>query len=76
MHESNVWGAQRYITLFAVVALHLTFLALLFTAPVVAWTMLTTLSADERVMWLIWTWGIVLLVRGLRRYRPRPSATA
>jgi hypothetical protein len=50
--------------------------ALLFTAPLVAWTMLTTLSADERVMWLIWTWGIVLLVRGLRRYRPRPSATA
>ena len=51
-------------------------IALAFTAPLVAWRMLTTLSADERVMWLIWTWGIVLLVRGLRRYRPRPSATA
>jgi hypothetical protein len=50
--------------------------ALIFTGPLVAWGMLTTLSADERVMWLIWTWGIVLLVRGLRRYRPRPSATA
>jgi hypothetical protein len=50
--------------------------ALAFTAPVVAGRMLTTLSADERVMWLIWTWGVVLLVRGLRRYRPRPSATA
>ena len=50
--------------------------ALALTAPLVAWRMLTTLSADERVMWLIWTWGIVLLVRGLRRYRPRPSATA
>src|SRR5258708_6355227 len=33
MHESNVWGAQRYITLFVVLALHLSFLALLFTAP-------------------------------------------
>ncbi len=51
-------------------------IALALTAPLVAWRMLTTLSADERVMWLIWTWGIVLLVRGLRRYRPRPSATA
>jgi len=50
--------------------------ALALTAPVVAWGMLTTLSADERVMWLIWTWGVVLLVRGLRRYRPRPSAAA
>jgi hypothetical protein len=50
--------------------------ALALTAPVVAGRMLTTLSADERVMWLIWTWGVVLLVRGLRRYRPRPSATA
>ncbi len=33
MHESNVWGAQRYITLVVVLALHLTFLALFFTAP-------------------------------------------
>ena len=51
-------------------------IALVFTAPLVAWRMLTTLSADERVMWLIWTWGVVALVRALRRYRPRPSATA
>jgi hypothetical protein len=51
-------------------------IALLFTAPLVTWRMFTTLSADERVMWLIWIWGVVLLVRGLRRYRPRPSATA
>ena len=33
MHESNVWGAQRYITLVVVLALHLSFLALFFTAP-------------------------------------------
>ena len=31
-------------------------------APLVAWRMLTTLSADERVMWIVWTWAIVLLV--------------
>ena len=24
---------------------------------------------DERVMWLVWTWGIVSIARGLRRYR-------
>jgi hypothetical protein len=32
MHESNVWGAQRFITLFVVLALHLTLLALFLTA--------------------------------------------
>ncbi|HEY5059878.1 MAG TPA: hypothetical protein VII52_00020 [Gemmatimonadaceae bacterium] len=46
-----------------------------FAAPLVAWRMLTTLSTDERVMWLIWAWGLVLLARGLRAYRIRPSAT-
>jgi hypothetical protein len=46
-----------------------------FAAPLVAWRMLTTLSADERVMWLIWAWGLVLLARGVRAYRIRPSAT-
>jgi predicted metal-dependent phosphoesterase TrpH len=50
-------------------------LSLVFALPLVAWRMFTTLSADERVMWLIWTWGLVLLVRGLRAYRIRPSAT-
>lgn len=44
--------------------------------PLVLWRMLTTLSADERVMWLIWTWAVYLIVRGLRAYRPRPSLTA
>jgi hypothetical protein len=49
--------------------------SLLLTPLLVPWRMLTTVSADERVMWLIWTWGIVLLARGFKRYRPRPSAT-
>jgi hypothetical protein len=31
MHESNVWGAQRFTTLFVVLALHLAFLALFLT---------------------------------------------
>jgi hypothetical protein len=50
--------------------------SLAFTGPLVAWTMLTTLAPDERVMWLVWTWGLVVVVRGLRRYRIRPSGTA
>jgi len=32
MHESNVWGAQRFTTLFVVLALHWAFLALFLTA--------------------------------------------
>ena len=32
MHESNVWGAQRFITLIVVLALHWGFLGLLLTA--------------------------------------------
>jgi hypothetical protein len=33
--------------------------------------MLTTLSNDERVMWLVWTWGIFAAVWGFRRARAR-----
>ncbi len=51
-------------------------LSLALTAPLVAWRMFTTLSADERVMWLIWTWGIVGLARLVRRYRARPATAA
>jgi len=51
-------------------------IALVFAGPVIAWRMFTTLQADERVMWLVWTWGLVLIGRGLRNYRLRPSATA
>jgi hypothetical protein len=50
--------------------------SLAFAGPLVAWRMLTTLGPDERVMWIVWTWGIVVVARGLRRYRLRPSATA
>jgi len=45
------------------------------TLPLVAWRMLTTLSADERVMWLVWVWGIagvVWLVRSRRARHHRP----
>jgi predicted metal-dependent phosphoesterase TrpH len=43
-----------------------------FTVPLVAWGMLRTLSLDERVVWLAWLAGLVLLsrVRGMRRRRP------
>lgn len=50
--------------------------ALVFAAPVVAWRMLTTLSPDERVMWLIWTWVIVIAARAIRGYRARRIAAA
>jgi hypothetical protein len=45
--------------------------ALAVAAPLVALRMLTTLSADERVMWLLWTWGLVLIGGALSRYRAR-----
>lgn len=49
----------------------------LLVAPIpIIWRMMTTLSPDERVMWLAWTWGIFLLARSLRKYRVRPSARA
>lgn len=48
----------------------------LLSAPLVIWTMFTTIGPDERVMWLVWTWGLVILARGLRRYRSRPSVRA
>ena len=47
--------------------------------PAVAWRMLTTLSADERVMWIVWTWAIVLIavvVHRRRRMRAHASAAA
>jgi hypothetical protein len=48
-------------------------IALAFAGPVVVWRMFTTLGPDERVMWLVWTWGLVLVVRGLRANRRRPT---
>jgi len=50
--------------------------SLVFAGPVIAWRMLSTLAPDERVMWLVWTWSLVAVVRGLRRYRFRPSGNA
>jgi predicted metal-dependent phosphoesterase TrpH len=46
------------------------------TLPLVTWGMLTTLSTDERVVWVIWIWVIVLALRATagwrRRRRVRP----
>jgi hypothetical protein len=45
------------------------------TAPLITWRMLTTLSADQRVMWVVWTWGLALLWRAVRgRLRSRSAA--
>ena len=46
------------------------------TLPIVVWSMFATLSVDERVIWLLWTWALVLAWRltsgwrGRRRLRP------
>jgi len=50
--------------------------ALVFAPPLVLFRMFTALLPDERVMWLIWTWVLVVLVRGVRAYRAFPSARA
>jgi hypothetical protein len=34
-------------------------LLLALTVPAVAWRMWTTLGADQRVIWLVWTWALV-----------------
>ena len=38
--------------------------------------MFTTLGPDERVMWLVWTWGIVVAGRVIGRYRRRSTTAA
>jgi hypothetical protein len=43
--------------------------ALAFSAVVVPWRMLTTLSPAERRMWLVWTWGLAGLRATWRRRR-------
>lgn len=45
--------------------------ALAFSAVLVPWRMLTTLSPAERRMWLVWTWGLAGLRAGWRRRRTR-----
>jgi hypothetical protein len=44
---------------------------LAFTLPAVFWRMLTTLSSDERVMWIVWTWAVALVVLASHRWRRR-----
>jgi hypothetical protein len=39
---------------------------LVLTVPLVGWRMLTTLSTDQRVMWIVWAWVIALLWLGAR----------
>ena len=41
------------------------------TGPIAFWRMLTTISADERVLWVIWIWAIVLIARGAGRWSRR-----
>jgi hypothetical protein len=44
------------------------------TVPLVTWRMLTTLSTDQRVMWLVWAWVLALLWWVLRRrFGPRSA---
>jgi hypothetical protein len=45
------------------------------TAPIVAWRAFTMLTDNERVSWLIWIWGIVL-VRVAWRRRRRSNAVS
>lgn len=41
------------------------------TLPVVTWSMLTTLSVDERIMWVVWVWLVVLAARLTIEWRRR-----
>ena len=50
--------------------------ALVFAVPLITLRMLTTLSADERVMWLVWAWGIVLIGVAVRRYSAAAKASS
>ena len=47
-----------------------------FAAPLVAWGMFAMLSPDERISWIIWTWAIVIAIRGWRASRARRAAPA
>ncbi len=46
---------------------------LVFTAPLVTWGMLRTLSPDERVVWIAWAIALALVARLLSWRRPRPD---
>ena len=47
------------------------FVALVLALPVVVWRLMSTLTPPQRVMWLVWTWALVLLFRGTGRARRR-----
>jgi len=51
-------------------------ISLAFAAPAIALRMFTTLSADERVMWIVWVWVIALVPRVRRSMRSRRESTA
>jgi hypothetical protein len=46
-------------------------LELTLTLPVITWSMLTTLSVDERIMWVLWVWVVVLALRLTTSWRRR-----
>lgn len=50
--------------------------AVTFALPVIAWRMFTTLSGDQRSMWIVWTWAIVIVARFLRTQARRRQAAA
>jgi predicted metal-dependent phosphoesterase TrpH len=42
------------------------------TVPLTVWRMLTMLSSDQRVMWIVWAWALALAWRAVRkRFGPR-----
>jgi hypothetical protein len=45
------------------------------TVPAVGWRMLTTLSGDQRVMWLVWVWALAAARVGLRGARRGKEAS-
>ena len=51
-------------------------IGLAFAAPVIVLRMLTTLSPDERVMWIVWVWAIALLQRVWGSMRSRRASSA
>ena len=51
-------------------------IALAFAAPAIVLRMLTTLSPDERVMWIVWVWAIALAPRVWRSVRSRRATAA
>ena len=46
-------------------------LELTLTLPIVTWRMFTTLSVDERVMWVLWVWALVAAARLMVSWRRR-----